>query len=255
MDFPNYRFPMGSLPTRLEDATAQIQAIRDRKEKYIVGYIGFGIFELGQSLRGMENFLIDLYSDKKMALRLIRELTNFHLSLIEEWGRLGVDAVNITDDWGGQNALMISPQLFRECFKPYYQELFTCAHRNGMQVIFHSCGAVQEIIGDLLQAGMDVLHPIQPGSNSYDDIAKAYGNDLTVKGGLDVQHTLTRGTQEEIERSLYYFVETFRKYECGVILSPTNTIVPDTPIENIEFAFRIMHKISQETRNGVVLST
>lgn len=250
-DFAGYVFPRGCLPTRLANASTQIERIRDRNDKYIVGHVGFGIFELGQSLRGMENFLADFYTDKNMALRLIRELANFHLSLIEEWARLDVAAVHISDDWGGQDALLVSPQLFRECFKPYYRELFACAHRNGMQVFFHSCGAVQQIIGDLLEVGVDVLHPLQPGANDYHMIARTYGRDLTVQGGLDVQHTLTRGGPDQIERSLYEFVEIFRKYDCGVILSPTNTIVPESPIENIEFAFQTMRRISEASKKAV----
>jgi len=207
-----------------------------------------GIFERVCTLMGMDNFFIDIYLNKNITLSLIRELTNFHLSLIEEWAKLEVDAIHLSDDWGGQDNILISPDYWRDVFKPYYRELFSCAHRHNLDVFFHSCGAVEKIIGDLVEIGADVIHPLQPvPGNNYRNIASEYGSDLTVMGGIDVQNALTGLDGSELTRSIYSFVEVFSKYNCGIILSPTNNIVPDTPLENIRIAFETMDKISRES--------
>ena len=93
------------------------------------------------------------------------------------------------------------------------------------------------------EIGIDVLHPIQPACNDYNYIAKKFGKDLTVMGGIDVQNILPNGTKDEIKESLYEFAEIFSHNGSGVIFNPTNSIVPDTPLENIEFAFEIVKEI------------
>jgi uroporphyrinogen decarboxylase len=239
--------PRGSFPSRFENANKWIKNIYNWDKKYLVGKMILGIFERAQAIRGTENLFMDFYFNKKMVQRLIRELTNYNLAVIEEWSKLNVDCILFTDDWGGQDNLLISPVLWRELFKPYYVELVNCAHRNDIRVIFHSCGAVTKIVGDLIEIGVDVIHPLQASCNDHSYLAKEFGKDLTIMGGLDVQRELPTGNKDQIKRSLYNFVEIFSKYNCGIILSPTNTIVPDTPIENIQFAFETMHKISQES--------
>lgn len=241
--------PRGSFPSRIESANKQIKNIDSWNRKFLVGKgdMVLGIFERAKLIRGMDNLFIDFYYNKKMVQRLIRELTNYFLAEIEEWSKLNVDAIYYGDDWGSQKNLLISPELWRELFKPYYVELINCAHRNNLSVIFHSCGAVTKIVGDLIEIGVDVIHPLQASCNDHSYLAKEFGKDLTIMGGLDVQRELITGNKDQIKKSLYNFVEIFSKYNCGILLSPTNTIVPDTPIENIQFAFETMHKISQES--------
>jgi uroporphyrinogen decarboxylase len=242
------KLPGGSLPSRLSKAKGEIEKIDQSNKKYLVGKMILGIFERVCTLMGMDNFFIDIYLNKNITLSLIRELTNFHLSLIEEWAKLEVDAIHLSDDWGGQDNILISPDYWRDVFKPYYRELFSCAHCHNLDVFFHSCGAVEKIIGDLVEIGADVIHPLQPvPGNNYRNIASEYGSDLTVMGGIDVQNALTGLDSSELIRSIYSFVEVFSKYNCGIILSPTNNIVPDTPMENIRVAFETMDKISRES--------
>lgn len=239
----NNNVPKGTNFKRMEKAKNKINKIKNSDEKYIVGKLIFGIFERAQFIRSTENLFLDLYNNEKMVRRLLRELTNYHLSMIEEWSYLNVDAIYYTDDWGGQTNLLISPEQWRKIFKPYYKEIGECIKRNNMNFFFHSCGNIYGIIEDLLEIGVDVLHPIQPKCNDYELIAENYSNEITVMGGIDVQNNLVNGTKDEIKNSIYDFVEVFHKKECGVILSPTNTIVPDTPYENIEYAFNLIRNL------------
>jgi len=237
------QMPKGSNSERLSAAKEQINKIESGENKYIVGDLIFFLFERAQLLRGVENFLTDLYINGKIANLLLRELTNYNLEMVEEWAKLNVNAIFMTDDWGAQNNMIISPDLWKKFFKPYYIEIFNCVHKNNMHVIFHSCGAITKIIGELIEIGIDVLHPIQPASNDYNYIAKKFGKDLTVMGGIDVQKILPNGTKDEIKESLYEFAEIFSHNGCGVIFHPTNSIVPDTPLENIELAFETIKEI------------
>jgi len=237
------QMPKGSNSERLSDAKEQINKIENVENKYIIGTLWFLLFERAQTLRGVENILKDLYINGKMVNLLLRELTKYDIEMVEEWANLNVNAIVMGDDWGSQSNMIISPDLWKKFFKPYYIEIFNCAHKNNMHVIFHSCGAVTKIIGELIEIGIDVLHPIQPTSNDYNYIAKNFGKDLTVMGGIDVQKILPNGTKDEIKESLYEFAEIFSHNGCGVIFSPTNTIVPDTPLENIKLAFETVKEI------------
>ena len=90
-------------------------------------------------------------------------LTEYVIGLIQEWGKTDVSAMFLTDDWGSQDALMISPAMWRRHFKEYYRRIFAEVHRWGKDVMFHSCGNVASIIPDLIEVGVDVLDPLQPG--------------------------------------------------------------------------------------------
>jgi len=237
------KIPVGTNYNRMALAKDKIYTIDKSEQKYIIGNQVFGIFERAKFLRSTEEFLTDLYTDEKMVRRLLRELTNYNLSMIEEWSHLGIDAVFYGDDWGGQKNMLISPDLWRNIFKPYYEEIGKCIHNNDMHFFFHSCGNITPIIEDLIEVGVDVLHPIQPACNDYEIIASNFSNEITVMGGLDVQKILVKGDKSQIESSIYRFIDTFSRNNCGVILSPTNKIGPDIPFENLKFAFELISKI------------
>ena len=101
-------------------------------------------------------------------------LADYVLELIRQWGELGVDAVFLTDDWGSQTALMISPDMWRSFFKPHYRRLFAEVHRWHMDVVFHSCGNVLDLVEDLIEVGIDVLDPVQPGAMDQEELVRRF---------------------------------------------------------------------------------
>ena len=122
----------------------------------------FCLFERHWSLRGMTNALMDYYTNPEEVHRLFRALTDFYLRVIERSAKEGnCDALWTSDDLGTQEGPFFSPDIFREFFKPYYKEMANKTHECGMTLWMHACGNVGPFIPDWIDAGLDVLHPIQ----------------------------------------------------------------------------------------------
>jgi len=148
-----------------------------------------------------------------------------------------VDGIFISDDWGGQETTLMNPDDWRRFYKPCYERMFDLIHRAGLHVWMHSCGNVTQIIPDLIEIGLNVLNPIQPQAMSVDELAEEFGGKLCFFGGVDVQGTLPHGTPQEVKKEVKHLIKTFGKYEGGYIGGTSHTILPDTPLRNIEALF------------------
>lgn len=223
-DFPDPRYP-GLIP---EDAPP----VGDR---YRVGLWWYWLFERFWSLRGMENALCDFYENPEQVHRLFRKLTDFYKVMLRR-GReeLHLDAVWTSDDIGTQTAPFFSPKIFREFFKPYYQELVAYAHELGMHFWLHCCGNILAFLPDLIEIGVDVLHPIQKYTMDEREVAQKYGKDLCIWAGFDVQRIIPYGTPEDVRREVRFLLDTYARPEGRLILAAGNNMTPDTPMESLE---------------------
>lgn len=214
-----------------------------RHSRYAIGMIHQALFERLHALRGMQNVFLDFYSHPVEVHRLLSALADYLLALTRRWGQLGADAVLYTDDWGSQTGLMISPGMWREYFKPHYQRVFAEAHRLGMEVIFHSCGSVKQIVPDLIEVGIDVLDPLQPGPMDLEEIAERFGGRIAFSGGIDVQHLLARGSPEEIHRHVRKVIDQLgRPFGNSFLVAPANTLTPEIPLANLQALFEASHE-------------
>lgn len=195
------------------------------------------VFENCQYLCGTENFLMSFYEDEEYVDALVDKLTEvvteFHLNYLKDIGQY-CEWIEFTEDFASQNAPFISPQLFRRFFKRGHTEMFKAikrAHPN-IKIWFHSCGAVYPLIGELIDCGVDILNPMQPFANGMDTekLKQEFGNSVCFHGGIDIQYALP-GTPEELEAEVKKRIEGFAP-GGGYILSPTNHVVGDVPVEN-----------------------
>ena len=147
---------------------------------------------------------------------------------------LGVDMIWIGDDFGMQDRMLISPQLFREFFKPRYAYLFQKwkAINPQVKIAFHSDGNIDPIIPDFIDLGLDILNPVQPKSMDPARLKREYGRHLTFWGTVDIQEVLPFGTPEDVAREVKLRVRTVGK-GGGLILSPAHNIQSEVPLENI----------------------
>jgi len=209
--------------------------------KYCVGLIHLMLFERLHCLRGMENTFADFYANEREVSRLLEALTEFVLELIREWGKTNVSAVFLTDDWGTQTGMMISPGTWRKFFKAHYRRIFDEVHRWGKDVFFHSCGNVLAIIPELIDLGVDVLDPIQPGPLDLNDVAKQFGGRISFCGAIDDQCLATYNPQE-VKDSVRKAIETLgRPFGNGYVVAPANVMVPPVPLDNIQALFEACH--------------
>jgi uroporphyrinogen decarboxylase len=145
-----------------------------------------------------------------------------------------VDGVFVGDDFGTQGGLLMSPDMWRTYIKPRYEKLISVIKGCGVKYCHHSCGGIRPIISDLIEIGVDVLHPIQPLALGMDpkELSEEFGKDLTFYGGIDEQRTLPTGLPEDVKREVRDRIATFGKYG-GYIVAPSHAFQPDIPLENV----------------------
>lgn len=195
------------------------------------------IFKLAMYLRGMDRFFMDLALNPGLVETLVAKLLEFHLEhnrRIFEVAAKHMDIFMLGDDFGSENGLLISLAMFRKFFKPALRDLIDLAKTFDLKTMLHTCGAVRELIPDLIEIGLDILNPIQTRAKGMDpkELKREFGKDICFHGAMDVQKTLPFGTPEEIKRTVNFHVKTLGK-GGGFILAPSHNLQLDIPIDNI----------------------
>jgi hypothetical protein len=223
-DFPNPRYP--GLITKNPPPDNGV---------YRVGLWWYWLFERLWSLRGMENALCDFYENGDEIHRLFRALTDFYKVVVSR-GRneLGLDAVWTSDDIGTQRGPFFSLDIFRNFFKPYYKELIEYVHGLGMRFWLHVCGNIEPFIPELIEIGLDVIHPIQKYTMDEKEIAARYGKDICIWAGMDVQRVIPYGSPEEVRKEVRFLFDTYYRKEGRLMLTAGNGMTADTPLENLK---------------------
>jgi hypothetical protein len=216
--------------------------IRNRHKYLICGMPGF-YFSVARNLRGLENFLVDILIEKSSTLKLLSRLETLFCDVLVQYAKLGVDAVFFCEDWGTQNQLLISPNNWREIFKPYYSRFCEFARRNGISIWMHSCGYIYEIIADLIEVGIQVLQIDQPELMQIERIGKEFGGKVTFWSPCDIQKVLPTGNRELISHSIQRMCENWFVNGGGFIAKSYGTSQAD--LESIgvksewnEFAYK-----------------
>jgi len=235
-DYLANRMPDAHAPGRLREALPTLEL--HGESKYCVGIIHLSLFERMHALRGMGNTLADFYTDESAVCRLLEALTHYMIELIREWGKTNASALFLTDDWGSQTGMMISLPMWRKFFKSHYRRLFDEVHRFGKDVFFHSCGNFMAIIPDLIDVGVDVLDPIQPGAMDMEEVARQFGGHVSFSGVIDDQ-LLEALTPREVKEMAHHAIDVVGKpFGYGYVVSPANLVVPSVPFENIQALLR-----------------
>lgn len=204
-----------------------------REDVYMRGGVWFTLFERLWMLRGFTNMLTDpyLYPDEFVNLR--DRVVEFNLHRIHQQLAMGVDGMYFSDDWGSQRGMLMKPDDWRRYFKPAYRIMFQPIRDAGVQVWYHSCGNVTEILDDLIDVGVNVLNPVQPQAMDVDALARQYGGRICFYGGVDVQGTMVHGRPSDVQAEAYHLAEIFGKGNGGYILSTSHSVMPETPLENV----------------------
>jgi len=153
-----------------------------------------------------------------------------------------LDAVLIGNDFGSQCSLILSAELIREFVFPGTQALVEQAKSHGLKVIHHSCGAIRELIPDLIAMGVDAIHPIQALADGMEPagLARDFGGSASFCGGVDAQNLLVNGSAEDVRASVR---ELRRIFPTGLVISPSHeAILPDIAPENIRALFAAAHE-------------
>jgi len=252
-----YKWPSYSKDD-LEYLSTCSEAVRSNSERAIVVSLGkeiyASLFESGQFLRGPEQFFIDLVMRKDYVSYLLDHcVENFkkNFDKLKEAVGDNVDILKLTDDFGAQDRLLISPKMFRELFKPRWKEIISYIKMNSnYKVFFHSDGAIYDIIPDLIEIGVDILNPIQLNAKGMDvtRLKKEFGKELTFWGaGIDTQRLPFMGLQE-IEEHIKKVIDVFAP-GGGFVFSTIHNIQPETPPDKIIKIFETVKTYGREYRS------
>jgi len=157
----------------------------------------------------------------------------YHLVVTQKLVGLGVDMIWLGDDVGAQNAMLMSPAMWRKYFKPRMANLIASLKKINprVKIAYHSDGMIFPIIPELIEIGLDVLNPIQSAAMDPAKLKNEFGDRLCFWGSVDLQHTLPYGTPSEVEAEIITRLKTIGK-NGGLIIGPTHNIQLDTPPEN-----------------------
>ena len=185
----------------------QINAFcRQNSDKFITCGCCPRPFEQLQFIRGTVNLYMDLMDPCDNALKFIGRMHAFYCELLEAWAQTDVDALNMMDDWGSQQNLLIPPAVWREIFKPMYKDYIDIAHRAGKKMFMHSDGNTLLIYPELIELGLDAFNS-QIFCIGVDKLAPFKGK-ITFWGEIDRQHLLPHGTLDDIRNAVTSVKET-----------------------------------------------
>lgn len=196
-----------------------------------------GMLHQATFLRGMENLFVDMLRNRRLAEALLDAVLDVQYAvtarMLDVVGDLA-DVVMFADDLGTHDRPMLSPALYRSLIKPRQKRYLDMIHaQTRAKVVYHTCGAIYPLLGDLIDIGVDVLNPVQVSAAGMDParLKREFGRDLCFWGGIDVAHVLPRATPGELRDTVLRMIHTLGP--DGYVVSATNNIQADTPPENL----------------------
>jgi uroporphyrinogen decarboxylase len=233
-DIKNYRFPDPEDKGWLLGVEERARNLSENSSYAVVlGMSLDGVFESGTYLFGFEDFLINLYTEKKLVNyffdKLIEFETTFWSFVLKRIGKY-IDIIELGDDMANQRQLFFSKEIYREMIKPRHLTLFSSIKKYTQAKLFlHCCGSVVEIIDELIDVGIDILNPVQPGAFDMraKDLKNKFGNSICFHGGIDEQYYLSRANMNEFTKEVKRVIREFTP-NGGYILAPAHNIQSDT---------------------------
>lgn len=238
-EIERYPWPDPSDPSRVQG----LRAIAEKERRQ-----GFGVvlqtplfpMTYTQWVRGLGQFMLDTVLNRPLLEYLMDQIVDIQMEmtrhLLEEVGDYA-DVLVVGDDLSHQDGLTYSPDMYRKLFRPRHEKMirFLKNRARGSKLLYHSCGGVEPLLGDLIELGVDAINPVQVGAARMDDTRRlkaTYGRDLTFWGGIDTQRVLPFGKPNEVREEVRRRIEDLAE-DGGYVLAAVHNIRPEVEPENI----------------------
>lgn len=235
--------PGGHLPLtdegcrNLSEGARRLRASTDRA---VIGLFGGNLFEGPQFLYRMDTYLMHMAAHPEACERLSEALTRFYLPRLEKWlGAVGpyIDVMLFGDDLGGQNGPLMSTRMFRRYYKPFYARMWGRAKELAPHVhlLLHSCGGIEPLLDDLIEAGLESSNPVQITCKGMDPahLKRTFGQRFTFwGGGCDTREVLPRGTPDDVRRHVRELKSIWAP-GGGYVFQQVHNVLADVPPENV----------------------
>jgi uroporphyrinogen decarboxylase len=214
-----------------EESFELVKKYRAENEDFCVYGGVIHLFEIAWQLTGFNELMVMMRRNDPRIGKILDTLNDIRLKQAKMLLEAGVDIVYDGDDVGAQNTMIISPVLWRRFLKPRYKLLSDLIHSKGKYFFFHSDGWIEPIIHDLIEIGVDVLNPVQPETMDPVRVRELCGSKMAFEGTLSIQKTLPFGSVEDVRKEVRKRIRELGS--TGLILGPSHSLQPDTPLENI----------------------
>ena len=238
----NYAWPDPTDPGRYRGIREKVKALFDTTDSALLINGPYGIWEQTLTMRGVQNALMDLAANQKLAEYLADMLLDW---LLEYWDRMlaligeYVQVVKIDDDLGYTNGPLMSPETYRKIYKPRHIQLVDfIKKRTNAKIFIHSDGSVYDFLHDFVEIGIDIINPVEVTAKNMDSalLKREFGNDLSFWGGACDNTILERGTAKEVEDEAAQRIRDFAP-GGGFVFASIHCIQPFVPTGNITALF------------------
>lgn len=204
------------LPSEGPDFDAFAESVEMCRQQDYPVLVGCGnLYERMISLYGDENVLCDIAMDEVEVNRLADKIVEYDKALVKRAVKVGADVLTFGDDYGTERSLIMGASLWRKFFKPRLKELFQPAVDAGLDIHFHSCGYISEILPDLKEIGVTSIWPQLPAYNMEELAKRCRELELAVEVHTDRARTMTFGTPQEVKELVKREFETFKMMDGG----------------------------------------
>jgi uroporphyrinogen decarboxylase len=216
-DIDRYR-PPGPV-FRLKQSTLEMLETVDRERFVLMGFQPTILFERAWFLMGMDNLLVCMLTEPERVKHLLDAIMDHQVAIAEQYVTCAIDGIFLGDDYGTQQALIMSPDLWREFIKPRVARLTQVYKRADKWILFHSCGHITEILDDLIEIGIDIINPCQARANDLSEWGERFSGRVVFNGGVDTQYTMMLGTPDQVrEETLARIAQLGRDPRGGLLL-------------------------------------
>ena len=220
------------------DFSSMLGEWEENSDRITVGGLWTGIMGDSYRMMGFQNFLTNTLADPELVETLISRMCEMYLELNEAVFSVLKGKLNVWfmgNDFGAQQSLLMRPEMIEHFFFKHYKDLCDLAHSYGIHVMAHSCGSIVEIIPMLIEAGVEILDPIQVTARGMtpDNLANLYGGKIVFHGGIDTQNLLAFGTTQEVADQSQAVRKTLAA-TGGYIYAPSQILDEKIPCENID---------------------
>jgi uroporphyrinogen decarboxylase len=249
----NYPWPATDEPGRLEATAASAKYLYENTDFALVGRFGGPIIEMATYLMGFEKWMVTAASEPELAGLVLDKITDVQIAL----DRVGLEACGkylqifkaSGEDYGGQQGPLYSMKMFRNLLLPRLKRRVEAARKYlddnnpECKIMLHSCGSIRRFLPDLIEAGIDIIDPVQPLAAEMDsfELKRDFGDKLTFHGGVDIQEVLPFGTEAEVIAETRKRIHGFAP-GGGYILAASHNVQADTPPVNLMTMIKAAHE-------------
>jgi uroporphyrinogen decarboxylase len=232
-----FTWPSPIDPGRFRTLRSQAQTLRTASDAAIILVLGVGAVHQIQFMRGYAEALADLVAAPDFVQAFLDRYADFWTCMTERALEVVGDLVDLAmfgDDLGTQQGPVMSPALYRRLIKPTHARMVQAVKKFNKPVLLHSCGSVAAFIPDLIEIGIDALHPVQVSAKSMDtaQLKREFGRDITFWGGIDTHRVLPLGTQGEVREEVRRRIADLAS-GGGYVLGAVHNIQAEVPVENV----------------------